>query len=652
VTALDSTARDVLNDAAILGPVARFDDLIRIGRHSDERLTRALRQLCDRRLLTESESDVFTFVHALTRQVVESSMLARERRGAHRRVLETLGDDDAPVRVLHHAIGAGDEQRASWAASVGAPLALAAGQPTRARDMALLATGSNAEDAGIWAVLALASLQLRDRDEARRAAERALALSDGDVIMTARLRWLLARLALESLDTDRFRANLLQLEELERIARGADRAEVLTGLAELKMLSNDADEVMWGRRAVAAAVATPLEGRARLSLGSSLTNEPGRRGDGRAILADIIERRTCDSYHHARALNNLLCDAVYAWPAADVWPLIDQFERHVVATALSAVFAEMVALYRAQCAERLGDLALAQAAMDWFGPVEPEPFTCLASVAALLELDAGRIGPVCRGVVAASETLRHRADREKLVWCDAVAVEAALRERPTTVAPLLERLFDPHVVPHRFMTDAIAARGRAARALMTVDADTASATLDRWYAGIDDDPDARATTAHLEAAHAEMHGNIEVAVDRYAQAIDGVPVRACTALADIQRGLARCSAARGDREGARSWARQAVQTLDRWPGVGLDESIRLLRNVGGRPAPSRADSVLSDREIQVASLVGRGFTNREIGNELHIAPRTVGVHVSHILEKLCVSRRSEIATYVARRAVS
>ena len=209
--------------------------------------------------------------------------------------------------------------------------------------MALLATGSNAEDAGIWAVLALASWQLRDRDEARRAAERALALSDGDVIMTARLRWLLARLALESLDTDRFRANLLQLEELERIARGADRAEVLTGLAELKMLSNDADEVMWGRRAVAAAVATPLEGRARLSLGSSLTNEPGRRGDGRAILADIIERRTCDSYHHARALNNLLCDAVYAWPAADVWPLIDQFERHVVATALSAVFAEMVA---------------------------------------------------------------------------------------------------------------------------------------------------------------------------------------------------------------------------------------------------------------------------------------------------------------------
>ena len=388
-----------------------------------------------------------------------------------------------------------------------------------------------------------------------------------------------------------------------------------------------------------------------MSLGSSLTNEPGGRSEGRAILTGIVDSRSCDSFHHAWALNNLLCDAVYAWPADDVWPLIDQFERHVVATALYAVFAEYVALYRTQCAERLGDLALARTALDWFGPAAPEPFGCLASAVALLELDAGRTGPMCHGVVAASDTLRHRADRDKLVWCDAVAVEVATRDGSATVQPLLERLFDPDVVPDRFMTDAIAARGRAARALMALGAAGASATLDQWHAWIGDDPDAVATTAHLEAVHAELHGNIELAVDRYVRALDGAPVRACTALADIQRGLARCSAAQGDRDGARSWARRAVETLDRWPGVGLDESIRLLRNLGGRPAPSRLDGVLSDREIQVAALVSRGFTNREIGEELHIAPRTVGVHVSHILGKLRVSRRSEIATYVARRSV-
>ncbi len=325
---------------------------------------------------------------------------------------------------------------------------------------------------------------------------------------------------------------------------------------------------------------------------------------------------------------------------------------HVVAAALHSVFAGQVALYREQCAERLGDIALARAALDWFGPVDPEPFTCLAAAAALLELDAGRPGAMCREVSAASDALRHRADREKLVWCDAVAVELMAAARPTTLEPLLERLFDPAVVEDRFMVDAIAARGRAARVLMSIDAAAASATLDRWHAWIGDDPDGVAMTAHLEGVRAEIHREFEVATDRYMRALDDSPVRAVTMLADIHRGLSRCAAADGDREAARAWARQSVETLEHWPGVGRNESIRLLRQLGGRPAPTHADQVLSDRELQVAALVSRGFTNRQIGDELLIAPRTVGVHVSHILDKLRVSKRSEIAAYVARRPAS
>ena len=212
----------MLNDAAILGPVVRFDDLMKVGRRSDDLLTHALRQLCDRRLLVESDSDVFTFVHALTRQVVESTMLDRERRGTHRRVLDNLADDVAPARVLHHAIGAGDDDRACQAASAGAPLALAAGQPTRARDMALLATRWKADDSASgpsWPSPAGSCAIATRRVE--RLSERSHSTA-GDVIMTARLRWLLARLALEALDTGRFRANLLELEALERVARGVD----------------------------------------------------------------------------------------------------------------------------------------------------------------------------------------------------------------------------------------------------------------------------------------------------------------------------------------------------------------------------------------------------------------------------------------------
>jgi DNA-binding CsgD family transcriptional regulator len=56
---------------------------------------------------------------------------------------------------------------------------------------------------------------------------------------------------------------------------------------------------------------------------------------------------------------------------------------------------------------------------------------------------------------------------------------------------------------------------------------------------------------------------------------------------------------------------------------------------------------LTAREFEVARLVGRGMTNREIAAELTVAPRTVGAHVEHVLAKLGAARRAEIASWVA-----
>lgn len=50
---------------------------------------------------------------------------------------------------------------------------------------------------------------------------------------------------------------------------------------------------------------------------------------------------------------------------------------------------------------------------------------------------------------------------------------------------------------------------------------------------------------------------------------------------------------------------------------------------------------LSERELEVAWLLYRGYTNRQIGEELFIAETTVKKHVSHIYEKLDVSGRKE-----------
>ena len=54
------------------------------------------------------------------------------------------------------------------------------------------------------------------------------------------------------------------------------------------------------------------------------------------------------------------------------------------------------------------------------------------------------------------------------------------------------------------------------------------------------------------------------------------------------------------------------------------------------------------REREIAELAGRGLTNRQIADLLHVAERTAGNHVQHILTKLGFHSRSQIAAWAAR----
>lgn len=58
------------------------------------------------------------------------------------------------------------------------------------------------------------------------------------------------------------------------------------------------------------------------------------------------------------------------------------------------------------------------------------------------------------------------------------------------------------------------------------------------------------------------------------------------------------------------------------------------------------DRGLSERELEVAWLLYRGHTNRQIGEELFIAETTVKKHVSHIYEKMDVCSRKEFRAKV------
>ena len=70
--------------------------------------------------------------------------------------------------------------------------------------------------------------------------------------------------------------------------------------------------------------------------------------------------------------------------------------------------------------------------------------------------------------------------------------------------------------------------------------------------------------------------------------------------------------------------------------------------LAGEPFPSTAGDSLTLRQTEIARLVARGLTNRQIARELGIAERTVDVHVSNIMARLGVHSRAAVATYVAQ----
>jgi DNA-binding CsgD family transcriptional regulator/tetratricopeptide (TPR) repeat protein len=74
-------------------------------------------------------------------------------------------------------------------------------------------------------------------------------------------------------------------------------------------------------------------------------------------------------------------------------------------------------------------------------------------------------------------------------------------------------------------------------------------------------------------------------------------------------------------------------------------SDRLRAGLGGGRPPSG----LSVREEQVAQLVARGLSNRQIAAALVVSERTAENHVQHILTKLGFAKRSQIAAWIAGR---
>jgi DNA-binding NarL/FixJ family response regulator len=68
-------------------------------------------------------------------------------------------------------------------------------------------------------------------------------------------------------------------------------------------------------------------------------------------------------------------------------------------------------------------------------------------------------------------------------------------------------------------------------------------------------------------------------------------------------------------------------------------------------AAGNLDAVLSTRELQVVRLIAEGLSNKQIGANLELSDKTIKNHISHILGKLGLSARTQVAVLALRGGI-
>jgi DNA-binding NarL/FixJ family response regulator len=81
------------------------------------------------------------------------------------------------------------------------------------------------------------------------------------------------------------------------------------------------------------------------------------------------------------------------------------------------------------------------------------------------------------------------------------------------------------------------------------------------------------------------------------------------------------------------------------PTITKQATDRLVTIAGGGPHAQTPGDELTEREREVLALIARGYTNKQIADSLVVSEKTARNHVSHILEKLGLARRSEAAAF-------
>ncbi|MEV1026307.1 AAA family ATPase [Streptomyces sp. NPDC050264] len=688
VEQLTETAQQVLRTAAVAGRRVGHELLRDAVQLPQDELESALREAVGRQLLLPGDDATYSFRHALTREAVYADLLPGERVRLHGVFARLLAGEDRPAESAaeraHHSRESHDLADALAASLEAADHAQRVRAP--AEELRHLETALE-----LWAVVD-ASARPEDRDTvtltlrasaaAARAGEphRAVQLtrsalarvgSDADSELAARVRYTLA-------------GNLMRIDNLEAAFTYSSEALTLipaeppsytwvwaaaTHVMAARYVGRDEDAERVARQALDVAERLRLaDAQADLMIslvGLEAHNRRTAQGRERLLRARELARTAANLPVEMRALYNLAigCYESGALDACLTW-IADGLDRARRAGLLSSPYSlelrylQSVLLYTLGRWDECARAAAADAQLlTTAGGFTTAPAlyvtlarggfdAAVAGARALIDGPADWMAALVASVVL-TDAAALRGDAEECVRRMHASVErlteGAGSERPDAVVRLaaltLAAVADA-AEEARLSGDATGAARWAKTATELVE--LARNTAAHGEDGTEQGPEGLAWLARAEAEGARAATGPEVAA--WQRAVTAFGYGEPYELARCQRRLAEALLTADRREEAAEQARAARSTAVRLGAVPLREAVDALVRRGrlaDAPDAGARIAALTARESDVLRLLGRGRTNRQIGEELFISGKTASVHVSNILAKLGAASRTE-----------